>query len=308
MTEEMSPPWRVLKLIVPQMVSDPLQGVLLDLGAVGLQIIDDETRAVPDTPAPPMHTAELLATFSNALGLEAGVIKRLSEVFAKIPGCEEIEVSWHDLFHEDWVAEFKSHWQPLTIGQNVHIIPSWHERAFSPPTDEDLCIFLDPGMAFGTGLHATTALCVQALQGHLKQKPIRRLLDVGTGTGILSIVALKLGAQSALGTDIDPVSVHNALANAAKNEVFGNFASNQKPPDQKGPIHDVVIANILFKPLLSLAEAITKAMTPGGTLFLSGLLENQADQIQQAYEAEGLTFIKTQVQDEWILMQFQKGD
>ena len=88
-------------------------------------------------------------------------------------------------------------------------------------------IYLDPGMAFGTGLHATTALCTMALQTHLEERPISRLLDVGTGTGILSIVALKLGAERALGTDIDPVAVHNALENAAKNGVFSSFEANE---------------------------------------------------------------------------------
>lgn len=305
-TDDIQPPWRVLKLIVPEMVSNALQGVLLEMGAMGLQIIDDETRAIPDQPSTPDQTAELLATFSNEVGLEARIMKRLAGVFKKIPGCESIQVSWHDLFHEDWVAEFKSHWRPLTLGGDIHIIPSWHENSYRPQNETDLLIFLDPGMAFGTGLHATTALCVIALQNYLTEKPIARLLDVGTGTGILSIIALKLGAESALGTDIDPVAVHNALENAAKNEVFDQFESNEQAPDQRGAVHDVVVANILLKPLLQLASSICAALVPGGTLYLSGLLQSQVTETRQAYEAQGLTYVGTQVLDDWILLHFEK--
>ena len=146
-TENIQPPWRVLKLIVPETVSESLQGVLLEMEALGLQIIDDETRSIPDHPVEPEAMAELLATFSNEEGLEARIMKRLGSVFQQIPGCDTIQVSWHDLFHEDWVAEFKSQWRPLTLGDDIHIIPSWHEKSYRPPNETDLLIYLDPGMA-----------------------------------------------------------------------------------------------------------------------------------------------------------------
>ena len=301
------PPWRVMKIDLRESVSDALQGLLLEFGALGIQVIDDETRNVPDEPMNLTGRAEILATFSYTDGLEAAVMAHMNRVLTMLPETSDLSISWADLYAQDWVAEFKSHWQPVRLGPRIHIVPSWHEATYAPKDKDALLIYLDPGMAFGTGMHATTSLCAQALERHLKQQPILRLLDVGTGTGILSIIALHLGAKEALGTDIDPVAVRNSLENAERNNVLHAFSANEALPDQRGAVHDVVVANILCNPLLGLSECIAASMRPGATLYLSGLLQNQEAVIREAYEAQGLTYVRTQVQDDWILVQFQKG-
>ena len=123
----------------------------------------------------------------------------------------------------------------------------------------------------------------------------------------MSIIAARLGAKEALGTDIDPVAVANAIENAHRNEVGHLFSANEKLPDQRGAVHDVVVANILCQPLLGLASAIVAAMRPGATLYLSGLLQSQEKLIRETYEPLGLTHVETRVQNDWILIQFQRG-
>ena len=301
------PPWRVMKIDLKDSVSDALQGLLLEFGALGVQVIDDETRNVPDEPFTATGRAEILATFSYAPGLEAAVMAHMNRTLQVLPDTEDLSITWADLYAQDWVAEFKSHWQPVRLGPRIHIVPSWHESTYAPEGKDALLIYLDPGMAFGTGMHATTSLCAQALETYLQNQPIHQLLDVGTGTGILSIIATRLGARSALGTDIDPVAVHNSIENAQRNNVGHLFSCNEDLPDQRGPVHDVVVANILCQPLLGLAKSIVGAMLPGATLYLSGLLQSQEALIRNTYEPLGLTHVETQVQDDWILIQFQRG-
>ena len=301
------PPWRIMKIELNDSVSDALQGLLLEFGALGVQVIDDDTRNVPDEPFEPTGRAEILATFSNASGLEAAVMAHMNRVLTHLPQTQDLTISWADLFAQDWVAEFKSHWQPVRLGPRIHIVPSWHEESYAPEDKDALLIYLDPGMAFGTGMHATTSLCAQALEAYLQKRPIEQLLDVGTGTGILSIIAARLGAQEILGTDIDPVAVANSIENAQRNEVGHLFSANEELPDQRGAVHDVVVANILCQPLLGLASRTVAAMRPGATLYLSGLLQSQEKKIRETYEPLGLTHVETRVQNDWILIQFQRG-
>ncbi|HPE60540.1 MAG: 50S ribosomal protein L11 methyltransferase [Thiothrix sp.] len=193
-----------------------------------------------------------------------------------------------------WVREWMDQFQPMRFGERLWIYPSWT----TPPEDADIKILLDPGLAFGTGTHPTTALCLAWLDGaDLAGKTV---LDYGCGSGILAIAALKLGAAGVLAVDIDPQALQATAENARRNGIEPGTALLTALPDEcRLQTYDVVIANILANPLVKLAPALLGALRPGGQLALSGILATQEDLIQQAYRPALQQPVVT-LQDEWI--------
>lgn len=298
-------PWRRLTIDCPAGVADAVSGALLDEGALGLETEDDETRAVPGRALAPTGRALITGTFSRAPGLEPRVMKRVAALAHWLPEAKDLEVMWTDLFPEDWNAIFRQQWAPFRCGSRVWVCPSWEretfhaERVGEGPTP--IVLYLDAGMAFGTGTHETTQLCIEALEAH----PPRRLLDVGTGTGILSIAALKLGTSRAKGTDIDPVAVHAARENAENNGVAAAFVANDDAPDAEGT-WDGVVANILAGTLLEMRDVILRAVPQGGRLWLSGILVDQERAVREAYAAAGLTHLGTATKNGWVRIDFRR--
>ncbi|HEY4221474.1 MAG TPA: 50S ribosomal protein L11 methyltransferase, partial [Myxococcota bacterium] len=222
-------PWRRLHVDVRGAAADAISGLLVTLGALGLETEDDETRAVPGRAAVLTGRSLITATFSRAPGLEARVVGKVMALAAELHADASIE--WSDLWAEDWNAIFRQHWKPFRCGTRVWVCPSWERDHFHAERvgegEQPIVLYLDAGMAFGTGTHETTQLCIEAMEAH---KP-RSLLDIGTGTGILSIAALKLGAGRAVGTDIDPVAVSAARENADNNGVSKQFHALLPEPD-----------------------------------------------------------------------------
>jgi len=174
----------------------------------------------------------------------------------------------------DWVRESHRQFEPMRIGTRLWVVPSWHR----PPDPDGVIIFLDPGLAFGTGAHPTTGLCLQWLEKNLRGG--ETVLDCGCGSGILAIGALKLGAAEAVGIDNDPRALKTSLANARLNNVsFPCFLPEAAPPIKA----DLVVANILANPLRDLAPALAAATGPGGRIVLSGLLTGQEQEVEKAY-------------------------
>ncbi len=300
-------PWRRLTVDVSASVADAISGLLLDDGALGLETEDDETRAVPGKALAPTGRAIITATFSRAPGLEARVAQTLVRLAQHLPEASDIDVTWTDLFPEDWNAIFRQQWVPFRCGTRVWVCPSWERETFRAERvgegAEPIVVYMDAGMAFGTGTHETTQLCVEALEAH--GASIKQVLDVGTGTGILSIVALQLGAQHARGTDIDPVAVHTSLDNAKGNGVAKNFSADADAPDARGPV-DTVIANILAGTLIELADVIVRSVASPGRLFLSGILVDQERAVRDAYIARGLTHTNTSTKNGWVRIDFTR--
>ncbi len=215
-----------------------------------------------------------------------------------MPGepCPEIE---HELVADrDWEREWMEDFQPLRMGQRLWIVPSWHV----PPEADAVNLHLDPGLAFGTGTHPTTAMCLEwldglALEGGLDGKAV---LDVGCGSGILAIAALKLGAATATGTDIDPQALQASRDNAERNDIaeeaFTLCYPEQLAASRRFP---VVVANILAGPLVTLAPTIAGHVAHGGRLALSGILAHQADEVLDAYQAQGLRMENPELRDGW---------
>jgi len=292
-------PWRRCTVDVIDMAAEAVTAVLTDLDACGMEIDDDETRAIPGKDYTPTGRSRITATFSRRDELELDVAKaitRVSEVF----DLGDLHLEWEDLFAEDWNAAFKEQWEPVQIGKRIWIVPSWRDVELN---NEEIEIRMDPGMAFGTGTHETTQLCATALE-QMYDNPVggtpKNILDVGTGSGILSLVALKLGAHFARGTDIDPVCVRVSHENAVDNGLADKFIASEDDADTWGGVFDVVIANILAPVLIELSAKIARAVPSQGKLMLSGVLKEQTDAVVDAYVARGLVKQHVEELNGWV--------
>ncbi len=193
---------------------------------------------------------------------------------------------------EDWVRNTQAQFGAIEIAPGFFVVPSWTE----PPDPAALNLRLDPGLAFGTGSHPTTRLCLEWLRAALRGG--ESVLDYGCGSGILAIAAAKLGAGRVVGVDVDPQAVDASRANAARNQVVATFGG----PDTLGPGRfDVVVANILANPLRLLAPALAARVAPAGRIALSGILDGQAHEVAAAY-APWFTLAASRASEGWVLL------
>jgi ribosomal protein L11 methyltransferase len=257
-----------LTLEAPAARAEELSLDLFDLGASGVEIRDGEGTPMPGARQPPPGSALLVAWFPD---------REAALAAADLHGGEVAEVP-----DEDWGEGWKKDFAPLDVGR-VRVRPSWIAAAPPPGAVE---VVLDPGMAFGTGSHPTTSLCLAALSDLLAARPGASVLDVGTGSGLLAIAARKLGAGRVAANDNDPVAVRVALENAAANGVALDVVA--APLDAIPGTFDLVLANILANTLVELAPEIAAKLAPGGVVLLSGILAPQEDEVRRAYVAAGL--------------------
>lgn len=269
-------PWIALSVALDSARAEALADALLDLGAVSVEIFgapgpggEPEALAEGDGPllagrvqvgALLAEDADPAATFARAAG--ACGLDPLPEYRTS---CVE---------DQDWVRITQAQFQPVRISARLWIVPSWH----TPPDPAAVNLVLDPGLAFGTGTHPTTRLCLRWLDAHLRGG--EDVLDYGCGSGILAIAAMKLGAGCATGVDIDPQAVQVSRENAAINRVEAAFYTVESAPPLEA---DIVLANILSNPLKVLAPALAAATRPGGRIVLSGILSDQGEEVAAAY-------------------------
>lgn len=219
--------------------------------------------------------------------------------------CPGLSVSISTVDNADWTSAWKKYFTPIPVGRRFVVLPAWLKD--EPQSAEP--ILIEPKMAFGTGHHQTTALCLGALDSLAAEgslKPGQTFLDLGTGSGILGIAAVKVGLHG-VGLDIDPVAVDNALENAALNSVGTSLrlavgSIDAIPENQR---FDLILANILANPLMDMAEAIAARLTRPGILVLSGILNEQADRVARAYTAQGLPQPDISCSGEWSLLVFR---
>lgn len=213
------------------------------------------------------------------------------------------ETGRREIEGDDWIDVWKKHFRPLHIGQRIVICPEWIAYR---PKPEEVVVSLDSNMAFGTGEHETTSMCLELLQKYLH--PGDTVVDVGCGSGILGIAAVKLGARFAYLTDIDYVAVrsaeHNASLNGVAEQVKVALSDLLEGADICG---EIMTANITADILCRLADSIPKNLKEGGTLILSGIIEPKFAQVIAAYEAQGLTLLEQRRQGEWFALAFRKG-
>ncbi|TEU15582.1 MAG: 50S ribosomal protein L11 methyltransferase [Anaerolineales bacterium] len=205
------------------------------------------------------------------------------------------------LSKEDWAHAWKKHYQVLRVGQRIIVKPSWQTYT---PRPNDIVVELDPGMAFGTGLHPSTRLCLVALEEHLT--PGMGVLDVGTGSGILAIAAAKLGAGPVLALDIDPVAVEATGANVAANKV-GHIVSVEpgswpalEPHDQT---FDIVLVNILAETIVELlGEGLIRCLKESGLIVVSGIIESQEAMVVKALGVQGVDVVERLQEKDWVAL------
>jgi ribosomal protein L11 methyltransferase len=263
------PTWS-LTVEVPEADADEVAALLVDGGAAGVEVRDATVAAMPGTRRPPAGGALLVASFARRGDAEAAARGLgLAGDLAEVPD-------------EDWGESWKRGLAPLAIGR-VFIRPSWAKAAAPPGARE---VVLDPGMAFGTGTHPTTAMCLSALDRLLAERPGASVLDVGTGSGILAIAARKLGAGRVVATENDPVALRVAAENAGRNGVDLELAL--AAPDAIPGRFDIVLANILANALVELAPGMSAKVAPEGALILCGLVAGQEEEVRAAFAACGL--------------------
>jgi ribosomal protein L11 methyltransferase len=202
---------------------------------------------------------------------------------------------------EDWASSWKRFFFPHRVGKRLVIVPSWRRRARQP---DDLVIRLDPGMAFGTGLHPTTRMCLALLEEHVT--PGDRVLDFGCGSAILSIASALLGAQRIEAYDVDPIAVEVAQENARRNKVLRKIHVHKGTVEPGVPVpgapFDVIAANINAFILKNAVDGLAAAIKPGGPAILSGILETGAAEVQSTYEAAGWQHVETRAEGDWVAM------
>jgi len=284
--------YRELVFTVPAEIAEPLGDVLLELGALSVTVEDDAAGGYDENPlygepglSPEVQAwdrSAVTALFnpeiddSAAADFIPNLLASLEDSGFKLQAPQEKIVE-----EQDWVRLTQSQFAPIQIGKRIWVIPSWHE---APSDPNAICLAVDPGLAFGTGSHPTTHLCLLWLEEHANLQN-QSLLDYGCGSGILAIAAAKLGCQPVIGTDIDPQAMVAARSNAEINNTVIHFVlPNEDAPELAAETkYDIVMANILANPLQVLAPALVNKMRPGGQIVLSGVLARQAEGVIATY-------------------------
>ncbi len=261
---------------------EPVSNFLFELGSTG--VMEQENSLVAYFPA--QHESELADKIS----------RYVHELYDLLDVDAPINITVDTLENRDWNAEWKNRWHSLRISDTILIKPSWEPNPKNPPP---VVIEIDPEMAFGSGEHSTTKLTLQLVERHIS--PEKTMLDVGTGTGILSIAALMLGAKQAFGFDIDPIASKTALKNATANGVgerFFTFAGTIEAIHHK--TFDMIAANVNRSQILGMLPLLHQRLKPGGYRLLSGILDSEEEVIRRACALQNLQIISVQKDKEWL--------
>lgn len=290
--------WREIVFLVPGEAVERWSDALLEAGALSVQA-DDADADSPDEQAlfgepgmpAPEHPGWQRTRLAALIGAGTDARALLTAAAAELGEAAPLDHTLRQFADEDWVRRSQAQFEPIPVGERLLITPSWHH----PDTAGRVAIVLDPGLAFGTGSHPTTRLCLRWLEAHLR--PGQRVIDYGCGSGILAIAAGRLGAGEIVGIDIDPQALIATRANAATNQVAIEVQGTDAPLPAAA---DVVLANILATPLRLLAPLLQSLVRPGGSLILAGLLERQVEEVSALYTMVGLSPFG--VEDGWACL------
>lgn len=294
-------PWLAVTLIVDARCVEALSDTLMESGALSVDVSDAAAGTPTERPlfaepgsAPAVNWAlnRVVALFQQDAAV-ASIVPAALQTCA-LPAGTAYGIDRVD--DQDWVRLTQAQFTPQQISSRLWVIPTWHEVVDAAAIN----IRLDPGLAFGTGTHPTTRLCLRWLDAHLT--PGATVIDYGCGSGILAIAAMKLGAASAAGIDIDEQALLAARHNARQNHTeVSYFAAEDELHAQLKSAANVVVANILANPLTVLAPLLARLTLPGGQVVLSGILATQADEVRASYQP-WFDMNTTEPEDEWVLL------
>lgn len=325
--------WKKFKIKTTTEAEDIIISTLYDIGLEGAQIEDKvpltamekEQMFVDILPDGPEDDGIAYLSFfveeneDGALvmnGMPVGEEQLLTSVKEELDSlrmfCEigEGSITVDETEDIDWINNWKQYFKQFYV-DDILIIPSWEE--VRPEDQGKMIIHIDPGTAFGTGMHETTQLCIRQLRKYVTSDT--ELLDVGTGSGILSIIALKMGAKHAIGTDLDPCAVPAVEENKEANDIpaekfdmmIGNIIDDRQVQDQVGyEKYDIVVANILADVLVPLTPVIVHQMKPGGIYITSGIIDDKETTVTEAVKAAGLEIVEITYQGEWVSVTARK--
>lgn len=297
--------WTEIIIEVARDNAEALSDALMDAGALSVSVEDADEGTDAERPLfgePGMEPAEAAWEHSRVVALADADADHATFVAEAAAACG-IDTgkglpayTLRPVADQDWVRLTQSQFEPIHIGKNIWVVPSWHDA----PDPSALVLELDPGLAFGTGSHPTTRLCMEWLEANAPQG--LSVLDYGCGSGILAMVAKKLGAAQVYGVDIDPQAIESARYNSERNCCeIGYYLPEEFAASSHPQSFDVVVANILSSPLKLMAPMLSSRVAPGGALVLSGILARQADEVVAAYAP----FIKMAVwaeHDGWVAL------
>jgi ribosomal protein L11 methyltransferase len=281
--------WIQLSTIVEEALAEPLSDALIELGAVSVSFIETGEQEIfePDIGTTPIWAKTRVLGLFDAQVNSPQILLALTQL---VPDIQPSAYKFELIEDKDWIREWMDQFQPMRFGERLWIVPSWLDA----PEPAAINLLLDPGLAFGTGTHPTTAMCLQWLDQH---PPLgQTVIDYGCGSGILAIAAAKLGAQTIMGTDIDPQAIVASRDNAQRNQVKIDFDLVE---NFKAEQADLLLANILAGPLKQLAAEFEHRVKPGGQLVLSGLLASQAEELIEHYRQFGFELNQLNTQDDW---------
>lgn len=301
--------WNEVRVIVPKEFIEPVSSIFYDMDVKGLSIEDpDDLLKSERTPV----TWDYVDINIFKEGDDKGVIKayfpdteniekQVTFIKGKIEGLKDLgfgisdySVDYKNVNEEDWANSWKKYYKPMRIGKNIIIKPLWEKY---DAKDTDIVIEMDPGMAFGTGTHETTRMCVLALEENIRGN--ERVIDIGTGSGILAIVSSKLGASEALAIDLDPVAVDSAKINTELNRTSNVKVREGNLLSEAEGTYDVVIANIIADVIMIILKDIGKITHKGSRFIASGIISLRLDEVLEKIDEAGLKVIEIKRENDW---------
>ena len=293
--------WQKIIVHSPLATSESIASFITDQTGNGVEIADDEDSAGQ------AYIIGYLDTDDPGLSDKLAAVRAyLIDIFKQLPQFPLASLELDSIEDQDWHRKWKESFKPFRLSESIIVKPSWEKYT---PRPNEQTIEIDPGMAFGTGLHASTRLATELMESYLSAKPSspESVLDVGTGTGILAIGAALLGCKKIVAIDNDPEAITAAVNNIAANNLADIIeASTTDLGDLAGP-YEMILANIIHNTLVEMAPILAKILAPGGNLILAGILSGeQAENIINVYNVEGLTMIESRSSGEWSALSFGK--
>lgn len=316
--------WNKYTLTTTTEAEDIISSMMMEVGIEGIEIEDkiplsesDKSQMfvdiLPEGPADDgvAYISFYLEPEQDNEAMLAAVREGLEEIKSWGVDIGAATITASETEDKDWINNWKEYFHQFYV-DDILIKPSWEE--VKPEDREKLLIQIDPGTAFGTGMHETTQLCIRQIRKYVTPETV--LLDVGTGSGILSIAAMKLGAKCALGTDLDPCTINatkenmevNGIAEDRFTLIIGNIIDDKEVQDAAGyEKYDIVVANILADVLVPLTPVIVDQMKKGGIYITSGIIDNKEETVVEAVKAAGLEVLEVTYQGEWVSVTARKN-